>query len=84
MATALRSKTTSNIAIAGTTIAHGLNQNGTGLTPDDVIVLSTLATAAGHTYRYAASDATNVYLANGTAAGSADVTCIYWHTLVRL
>lgn len=84
MATALRSKSTTNIAIAGTTIAHGLNQNGTGLIPDDVIVLSSIATAAGQTYRYAAHDATNVYLANGTAAGSADVTCIYHHTIVRL
>jgi hypothetical protein len=73
-----RYKTTSAVAVAGTTIAHGL-----GMTPDDVIVLPTIATGAGQTYRYAAHDATNVYLAQGTSATSADVTVQVAHTLTE-
>jgi hypothetical protein len=75
---ALRFKTTTNIAIAGSSIAHGL-----GATPTEVFVLPTIAAGAGQTYRYSASDATNVYLAQGTAAGSADVVAAVVHSIIQ-
>ena len=75
---ALRSKSTTNIAIAGSTIAHGLVS-----TPDEVSVLATIAAGAGGVYRYAASDATNVYLAAGTTATSADVIAAVNHSIIR-
>lgn len=75
---ALRFKVTSNIAVGGTTIAHGL-----GTTPDEVFVLPSIAAGAGQTYRYAAHDATNVYLAQGTAATSADVVVAVNHSIIK-
>lgn len=75
---ALRSKQTVNIAVAGGALAHGLAS-----TPDEVFVLPTIATGAGQTYRYAANDATNVYLAQGTSATSADVVCAVNHSIVK-
>jgi hypothetical protein len=75
---AYRFKTTTNIAVAGTTVAHGL-----GRTPDEIIVLPTIAAGAGQTYRFSASDASNVYLAQGTAATSADVIASYSHSMIQ-
>jgi len=75
---ALRSKTTSNIAIAGTQIAHGL-----ATTPDEVTCLATLGTSTTPIYRFSASDATSVYIAVGSAATSADVIMAVNHSLVR-
>lgn len=81
---ALRSKTTTAIAVAGTTIAHGLtNSGGTATAPDELWVLATVAQGAGQTYRYAASDATNVYLASGTSASSADVFFAINHSICK-
>ncbi len=81
---ALRFKSASaNIAVAGTTIAHGLTANGSAVTPDEVWVLPTTAAGAGQTYRYAANDSTAVYLAQGTSACSADVYAAYNHSTIR-
>lgn len=66
------------IAVAGTTIAHGL-----GVTPDEISVLPTVAQGAGETYRFSASDATNIYLAQGTSATTADIDAHYWHSITR-
>ena len=83
---ALRTKQTVNIAIAGSAIAHGcVNSNpaaGQTNTPNEIKVLPTIAAGAGQTYRYAASDATYVYLAQGTTATSADVVCSINHSFV--
>jgi hypothetical protein len=75
---ALRSKQTVAIAVAGSTIAHSLAS-----TPDEVFVLPTVSAGAGQTYRFSASDGTNVYLAQGTSATSADVVCAVNHTMVK-
>jgi hypothetical protein len=75
---ALRSKQTVAIAVAGSQIAHGLSA-----TPDEIIVLPTVAAGAGQTYRFSASDANSVYLAQGTAATSADVVCAVNHSIVK-
>jgi len=75
---ALRSKQTVNIAIAGSSIAHGLVT-----TPDEVAVLATLGTSTTGIYRFSASDATSVYIAVGSAATSADVTCAVNHSVVK-
>lgn len=75
---ALRAKFTQEIAVAGSTIAHGLSA-----APDEMTVLPTVAAGAGQTYRYAAHDATNVYLAQGTAATSADVHVSVWHSIIE-
>lgn len=75
---ALRSKQTVAITQAGSTIAHGLIS-----TPDEVYVLPTIAAGAGQTYRFSASDATNVYLAQGTSATSADVICAVNHSIIK-
>ena len=66
------------IAVAGTTIAHGL-----GFTPDEVTVLPTVAQGAGETYKFSASDATSIYLAQGTSATTADISAHYWHSVTR-
>lgn len=79
----LRSKQTVAIGTAQTAIAHGLTVNGVGTTPDEVYVLPTIAQGAGQTYRSAASDATNVYLAQGTSATSADVVCAVNHSMMK-
>ena len=74
---ALRFQSKQNIAIAGTTIPHGL-----GLTPDEVWTMP--STAAGFpSYIFSAQDATNVYLATGTAAHSAWVYAAYNHSIIR-
>jgi hypothetical protein len=75
---ALRFKTTTNLAVAGSSIAHGL-----GATPDEVFVLPTIAAGAGQTYRFSASDATYVYLAQGTTASSADVVAAVNHSIIK-
>lgn len=76
---ALRFKSLSAVvAVAGTTIAHGL-----GNTPDEVFCLAATAAGAGQTYRYAVSDATNVYLAQGTSAASVDVYAVRNHTIIQ-
>ena len=67
-----------SIALAGTTIAHGL-----GTTPDEVFVLPTISAGAGQTYRFSASDATNIYLAQGTTATSADIVAAVNHSIVK-
>lgn len=81
---ALRSKQTVNIAVAGSQIAHGLTSHtGVATAPDEVFVLPTIAAGAGQTYRFSASDATSVYLAQGTSATSADVVCAINHSYVK-
>ena len=80
----LRSKTTTNIAVAGTQIAHGLtNHAGVAAAPDEVFVLPTIAAGAGQTYRYSAHDATSIYLAQGTSATSADVVAAINHSMMK-
>lgn len=73
---AFRFKTTAAIAVAGSTIPHGL-----GAVPNEVFVLPTLG-AAGNIYRFSASDATNVYLASASGATSADVVVAVNHSFV--
>jgi hypothetical protein len=70
--------TARDITVAGSTVAHGL-----GAVPDQVQVMPTLAAGAGQTYRFSTSDATNVYLAQGTAGTSADVVISIWHSIIK-
>lgn len=79
---AQRKTQTVAIAVGGSSIAHGLTQNGVAATPNEITVVPTIAQGAGQTYRYSASDATCVYLAQGTSATSADVTAAVNHSLV--
>jgi tRNA/tmRNA/rRNA uracil-C5-methylase (TrmA/RlmC/RlmD family) len=66
------------IPLAGVAIAHSL-----GATPDEVWVCPA-GTGVGCTvYRYAASDATNVYISCGTAAQTADVYAVVNHSIIK-
>lgn len=60
---------------AGSTIAHGLCT-----TPTMTYVTPTVAQGAGQTYQYTGADSTNIYLAQGTSATSADVTVEVFHS----
>lgn len=60
------SGTAQAIALAGTTIPHGLGQ-----TPDEVTILP--LDVKGFTYQFSAADASNVYIAAASAACSATV-----------
>lgn len=73
---ALRFRTITAVAVAGTTIPHGL-----GATPDEIT--ATALTAAGNIYMITASAAnsTNVYLA-ANAASSALVIAAVTHSII--
>lgn len=81
---ALRTKQTVAIAVAGSPIAHGCTDHkGVATAPDEIIVLPTIAAGAGQTYRYSASDANSIYLAQGTSATSADVVASINHSMMK-
>lgn len=79
----LRGSVLTNIAVAGTSIPHGLTKrNASGVAdrpvaPTEYWVTPTIAQGAGQTYRYAAPDTTNLYFAQGTSATSAIVFFAY-------
>lgn len=71
------SGTAQAIALAGTTIPHGL-----GVTPDEVWFTPILGTSA-LIYQFSAADATNIYLAAGSAAASATGYAASNHSIVK-
>lgn len=68
------------IAVAGTSIAHGL-----GSTPDEWFYSQRSFNAAVQStlYTYAAPDATNLYIAAASNAGTADVFCCLNHSIIK-
>ena len=71
------SGTAQAIAVAGTTIPHGL-----GTTPDEVFFSNIIGTPT-HVYIFSAADATNIYLAAGSAAASATAYAAVNHSITK-